>query len=76
MSHVTDDLELYALGALPAMRQAEVREHLAACAACRTEAEPLLALVETLPEALTPRDPPPALRDRVLASARGGVARA
>lgn len=74
MSHPTDDLELFALGALAPQRQAEVAGHLAECERCRLEAAPLIGLVDALPETLPPLDPPPALRERLLASARAGDA--
>jgi len=76
MTHVTDDLELFALGALPPAEAARVSEHLAACATCRLESAELTDVVGALPDVVTPREVPPALRDRILASARAEVRRA
>ena len=68
--HVLDDLEAYALGALDQTDAERVAQHLAACAACRADAASLAEVVGTLPETVTPRDPRPSLRDRILAAAR------
>ena len=76
MSHVTDDLELFALGALAPAEAARVSGHLAACATCRMESAELANVVGALPDAVTPREVPPALRDRILASARAEIRRA
>jgi len=76
MTHVTDDLELFALGALLPAEAARVSEHLAACATCRLDSAELTNVVGALPDAVTPREAPPALRDRILASARAEVRRA
>lgn len=70
MSHVTDDLELHVLGALPPAQAARVEAHLAGCAACASDAAALEAVVSALQEALPAQDPPAALRERILASAR------
>jgi hypothetical protein len=68
--HVLDELEAYALGALDRADAERVAQHLALCASCRTEAATLAEVVGTLPETVTPRDPRPALRDRILSAAR------
>jgi len=68
--HVLDDLEAYALGALDQTDAERVAQHLAACAACRADAASLAEVVGTLPETVTPRDPKPSLRERILAAAR------
>jgi len=67
--HVQDELEPYALGALDRTDAERVAEHLGACASCRNDAAALAEVVGTLPETVTPRDPRPALRDRILAAA-------
>lgn len=57
----------YALGTLPDLEMAEVRRHLRGCASCRSEAATLdegLALFAT---AAHQAEPPPELRDRVMA---------
>jgi anti-sigma factor RsiW len=48
--HQTEALGAYALGALDEQETAEVREHLARCADCRTELEAVNAMRETLGE--------------------------
>jgi hypothetical protein len=68
--HVLDDLEAYALGALDRADAERVARHLAGCASCRSDAASLAEVVGTLPETVTPREPRPALRDRILAAAR------
>ncbi len=76
MTHVTDDLELYAVNALTAEEAARVAVHVAECAACRTAGEAIAAVVDALPEAIPEREPPAKLRERILASARAEAARA
>ena len=68
--HVLDDLEAYALGALDQTDAERVAQHLVVCASCRADAASLAEVVGTLPETVTPRDPRPSLRDRILAAAR------
>lgn len=68
--HILDDLEAYALGALDGADAERVAEHLGQCLSCRREAESLAEVVGTLPETVTPREPRPALRDRILTAAR------
>ena len=70
MSHVLDDLELYAVGALPADRSREIAAHLGTCAACRVAAEELSDVVASLADAVPLREPPARLKERVLAAAR------
>lgn len=70
MNHPVGDLELYALNALPSEERAAVDAHLAECAACAAEAAGLAAVVEALPAAVPLREPSPALRARIIASAR------
>jgi Anti-sigma-K factor rskA/Putative zinc-finger len=71
--HVLDELEAYALGALDRAGAERVAEHLAVCPSCRHEAESLAEVVGTLPDTVVPRDPRPALRDRLLAAAGADV---
>lgn len=75
--HVTDDLELYAVGALLEPEADRVATHLAACPACRSQLEELHGVVNALPDMVPPREPPAALRERILsaAAAEGVVAR-
>jgi len=72
--HVTDDLELYALDALPAPERARVAAHLADCPACREEARSLEEVAISLPNTLPQRAVPSQLRARILASAGADIA--
>jgi hypothetical protein len=69
MSHVLDDLELYALEALPAERMTEVAAHLRGCDRCRAASEELAEVVASLVDAVPPRDPPADLKERIIAAA-------
>jgi len=68
--HVLDELEAYALGALDRSDAERVADHLAACASCRTEAVSLAEVVGVLPDTVAIREPRPALRERILSSAK------
>jgi hypothetical protein len=74
MIHVTDELELYALGALAPIDSARVAAHLAECPACREQARAIDEVVQELPETLPDRDAPGVLRERILATARADLA--
>jgi hypothetical protein len=74
MTHVTDELELYALGALAPIDNARVAAHLSECPACREQARAIDEVVQELPETLPDRDAPGHLRERILASARAVLA--
>ena len=71
--HVLDELEAYALGALDRAGAERVAEHLAVCPSCRSEAVSLAEVVGTLPDTVAPREPRPALRDRILTAAGADV---
>jgi hypothetical protein len=73
MTHVTDELELFALDALPAADRARVAAHLAECPACREQARSLDEVALALPETLPQRDVPARLRARILAAAGADV---
>jgi hypothetical protein len=73
MIHVTDELELYALGALAPTERARVAAHLAECPACREQARAIDEVVQALPDTLPDRDAPGRLRERILATARGDL---
>jgi anti-sigma-K factor RskA len=64
-------LGAYALDALPPDEAQAVREHLAGCARHASEAAELRAVAARLPAAAEPRNPPPELRERVLAAIAG-----
>lgn len=72
--HVTDELELYAVGALRPGEADRVTAHLAACPACREELAEIMTVVSALPGAVVLRDPPAGLRDRILTAAAAEVA--
>lgn len=74
MTHVTDELELYALGALAPIDRARVAAHLSECPACREQARAIDEVVQELPETLPGREAPGQLRERILASARAELA--
>jgi len=74
MTHVTDELELYALGALTPIDRARVAAHLSECPACREQARAIDEVVQELPETLPDREAPGHLRERILASARAELA--
>ena len=74
MNHVTDELELYALDALPAPDRARVAEHLAQCPACREQARTFEEVAIALPDTLPQPDVPSRVRARILATANGEIA--
>jgi hypothetical protein len=74
MIHVTDELELYALGALAPLDRARVVAHLAMCPACREQARAVEEVVQELPDILPVRDTPARLRTRILETARTDLA--
>ena len=76
MNHVTEELELYSLGALAPTDRARVAAHLSECPACREQARAIDEVVQELPETLPEREAPGYLRERILASARAEVAAA
>jgi hypothetical protein len=57
----------HALGTLPETDVARIRRHLRGCAACRAEAAQLDRGVATFASVVHVADPPPELRDRVMA---------
>lgn len=73
MNHVTDELELYSLGALPPIDRTRVAAHLAECPACREQARAIDEVVQELPETLPDREAPGRLRERILAAARADL---
>lgn len=69
MTHVTDELELYALDALPAADRSRIAAHLGECATCGAQARILEDVAIALPATLPQQDVPERLRARILASA-------
>jgi len=67
--HVSDDLELYALGALRPGEADRVTAHLATCPACREELAEVSTVVNALPDMVPLRDPPAGLKERILSAA-------
>lgn len=72
--HVTDELELFALDALPAAERARVAAHLVDCPACREQAWALEEVAIALPDTLPQPEVPARLRARIVATARGEIA--
>lgn len=70
MSHVLDDLELHALGALPPDVSGRVARHLGVCASCREANTDLAEVVALLPDAVPLREPSAGLKARILEAAR------
>ncbi len=60
---------LYVLDALERGERQTFESHLASCAVCAAEVKALAGVAGALPHALPQVDPPPGLRDRVLAAA-------
>ena len=56
----------YALGILDQQERTQVREHVAACAACRAELASLREVTGTLAASVAPLDPPASLEGRIL----------
>jgi anti-sigma factor ChrR (cupin superfamily) len=71
MGHVDDQLWELALGMLSPEERAAVERHLAECAACRDELSHASEMLAMVALDLPPVEPPPALRDRLLASTAG-----
>lgn len=67
--HVTDDLELYAVGALRPGEADRVAAHLVTCPVCREELAEISTTVDALPDMVATREPPAALKQRILAAA-------
>lgn len=72
--HVTDDLELYAVGALRPGEADRVTTHLAACPACREELAEIATVVNALPDMVLLREPPAGLKERILSAAAADAA--
>jgi hypothetical protein len=70
-----DDLVAYSLEALDPREAAAVEAHAPSCARCSRELEALAPAVAVLGESVEQLEPPPELRERVMAEVRADVAR-
>ena len=70
-----DDLVAYALGALEPAEERAVEAHAPRCARCTRELEALVPAVGVLGESVEQLEPPPELRERVLAEVNADVER-
>lgn len=66
-SRWSEDLAAYLLGALDSEEVASFERHLEGCERCREEMRWLRPAVQTLPEAIERQEPPPALRESLMA---------
>jgi anti-sigma-K factor RskA len=71
-----DDLVAFALDALEPREAREIEAHAPTCARCKRELEALIPAVAVLGESVEQLEPPPELRERVLAEVRADIARA
>ncbi len=69
-SDVQELAELYVLGAVEPQTSAAIEAHLETCDLCQATVDALAGSVEALGVGLPPITPPPALRERILASAK------
>jgi anti-sigma-K factor RskA len=70
-----DDLVAYALGAADPEERRTVEAHAPGCARCTRELEALTPAIAVLGESVEQIEPPPELRERVMAEVHGDVAR-
>jgi anti-sigma-K factor RskA len=75
-SRWSDDVAAYALGALEAPEARELEAHLEDCERCRSELRWLAPAVQTLPEDVARVEPPPRLRESVMAEVRADARQA
>ncbi len=73
--HCGEDVAPYALGALPYEDARAFERHMADCELCRTDLATLQPAVDALPMTVTPMEPPPELRRRVMAEVEADVKR-
>ena len=70
MAAVHDNLALYAVNTLEDRDRKHFEDHLAGCEPCRHDLADFLETLERLARVIQPAEPPPALRERILAAAR------
>jgi anti-sigma-K factor RskA len=66
MLHVTESIPAYALDILDEAEREGIASHLDRCLQCQQELRAYRAVVEKLPDAVLPRDPPLGLRSAIL----------
>lgn len=66
----SDDLAAYALGALEREEAAAFERHLESCSRCQEEMRWLRPALQTLPESVERTEPPPQLRESLMAEVR------
>jgi anti-sigma-K factor RskA len=66
----SEDLAAYVLGALEPERAAELERHADGCESCRSQIDWLAPAVRALPDGVKRVEPPPRLRERVMAAVR------
>jgi anti-sigma-K factor RskA len=69
----SEELAAYMLGALEPDGEAAMEAHLEACASCQQDARWLRPAVDVIPESVEQIEPPPRLRERLLAEVRAGA---
>lgn len=72
-SRWSEELAAYALGALEPGEAAAFERHLEGCERCRGDLRWLQPAVQSLPEAVERRQPPPRLRESLMAEVRADV---
>ncbi|MGN6216830.1 MAG: anti-sigma factor domain-containing protein [Solirubrobacterales bacterium] len=72
-SRWSEDLAAYALAALEPEEAAALERHLEGCERCREELRWLAPAVRSLPEAVARQEPPPRLRESLMAEVRADV---
>ena len=70
----SEDLAAYMLGALEPGEAADFERHLAGCEHCREEMRWFAPAVQTLPESIERQEPPPRLREALMAEVRADLA--
>jgi anti-sigma factor RsiW len=69
-----EEVAAYALGGLDPERLGELERHLAGCTRCQEELRWLSPAVQALPEAVDAQDPPPQLKQRLMAEVHADAA--
>jgi anti-sigma-K factor RskA len=69
-----EEVAAYAIGGLDPDRVADLERHLASCERCQEELRWLSPAVQALPEAVERQEPPPELKQRLMAEVRADAA--